>query len=389
MLIGQKIIVLGAGIAGLAVSIALARRGARVEVLEQADRIEEVGAGLQISPNGLAVLEALGVAGTLEHVSVRARSVTLREHRHGRQVLRLDLAEYAPDQKFLLVHRADLIATLEGVAHQAGVTILTGQKALRALPGPVPCVTLASGERREASLVIGADGLHSIIRPLLNPGAEPFFTGQVAWRALVRGDPATLKPEVQVYMGPGRHIVTYPLRGGRLINIVAVEERDEWAEEGWSQTGDPDALRRAFSGFAPEMQTLLAQVEIVNLWGLFRHPVARGWGRDGLALAGDAAHPTLPFLAQGANLALEDAWVLAETLAALEPEDALQAYQLQRRQRAEKVIEAANSNARNYHLRHPLVRLVAHSALRLTGAAFPSLSLRQFDWIYRHDVTKV
>jgi salicylate hydroxylase len=364
---GRPATVTGGGVAGLAVARALALRGAEVTLHEQAAEIGEVGAGLQISPNGLRVIDALGLGEALRAVAVKALAIRLRDYRGG-EVLRLDLARHGAGD-YLFVHRARLVEVLEAGARDAGVAIRTGSRL-----GP-----------EAEGLVIGADGLHSALRAALNGEATPFFTGQVAWRALV-ADPGA-EPEVQVFMGPGRHLVTYPLAWG-LRNIVAVEERGAWAAEGWYQADNPDNLARAFAGFAPEVRGWLAQVEQVHLWGLFRHPVAARWHDDRRAILGDAAHPTLPFLAQGANLALEDAWVLADRLDRLPQGDALAAYQQARRDRVARVIAAANTNARNYHLSQPLVRSAAHAILRLGGAVAPAAALRRFDWIYGYDATR-
>jgi salicylate hydroxylase len=364
---GRAVTVIGGGIAGLAVARAAALRGAEVTLHEQAPEIGEVGAGLQISPNGLRVIDALGLGQALRGVAVKARAIRLRDCRGG-DVLRLDLAAHAPEDDYLLVHRARLIEVLEAGAREAGVAIRTGSQL-----GP-----------EAEGLVMGADGLHSAVRAALNGSARPFFTGQVAWRAVIPDPGAT--PEVQVFMGPRRHLVSYPLARG-LRNIVAVEERAEWAEEGWNHADDPDNLRRAFAEFAPEVRGWLAQVRHVHLWGLFRHPVAARWHDDRRAILGDAAHPTLPFLAQGANMALEDAWVLADRLDRLPQADALVSYQQTRRDRVSRVIAAASANARNYHLANPLLRAAAHAALRLGGALAPAAALRRFDWIYGHDAT--
>ncbi|MHC0052686.1 FAD-dependent monooxygenase [Actibacterium sp. D379-3] len=388
MLIGQKITVLGAGIGGLAVACALAQRGAQVKVLEQADAIREVGAGLQISPNGVAVLRALGLGDALADIGVRARAVSLRDHRAGREVLHLDLGRAAGAYYF--VHRADLVAMLAEAARAAGVKIrLLHQITDIRLQQGGACLTTAQGAALKCGLVIGADGLHSVLRGVLNAPGAPVFTGQVAWRATVPVDrpPA---PVATVHMGPGRHLVSYPLHGGRMVNIVAVEERTAWADEGWTHRDDPANLCAAFAGFAPEVRALLDRVEEAHLWGLFRHPVAPRWHHRGQAvLLGDAAHPTLPFMAQGGNIALEDAWVLAASLASHDSFNAgLAAYQIARRDRCVKIVDAASRNARNYHLRFPPLRLAAHGALRLAGAVAPGAMLGRFDWLYGHDVTR-
>lgn len=387
-LIGQRVTVVGGGIGGMAAALAMAMRGAQVTILEQAEAITEVGAGLQISPNGAAVLRALGLGHALDEAGTRARAVELIDGIGGRPVLRLDLARLKPDAPYVFLHRADLIEMLARAAREAGVHLRLLQKIdeVRLGDDRPPQLVTAQGAEIEAPLLIGADGLHSKVRQALNGKVAPFFTHQVAWRALV---PCTrdADPVAQVFMGPGRHIVSYPLRGGRLRNIVAVEERHRWAEESWSATDDPIALQTAFEEFAQPVRGWLDSVEQVNLWGLFRHPVAERWHGHGAAILGDAAHPTLPFLAQGANMALEDAWVLAAMLDNhAEPSEALAAYQAARRDRTVRIVAAANANARNYHLRGAK-KLIGHLGLRIGGALAPTLALSRFDWLYDFDVT--
>lgn len=386
---GKKIVVIGAGIGGLTAAICLRNRGAEVTVLEQSPAITEVGAGLQISPNGVAVLRALGLEDVLARDAVRGRAVVLRDYARGAEVLRLDLMGLAPDQAYYFVHRADLVDLLAEAARDAGVQVRLLQQVTRVEPvsGAGTLVYLANDARTGADIVVGADGLHSRARAALNGQDKPFFTGQVAWRAVVAND-LGLEPEAQVFMGPGRHLVVYPLRGGKLVNLVAVQERKGWVAEGWNHFDAPDNLRAAFAGFGGQARALLAQVDEVRLWGLFRHPVAANWYGPGVAILGDAAHPTLPFMAQGANMALEDAWVLADCLDRLGAGEAgLAAYQTARRDRVVRVVAAASGNAWKYHLRAAPVRGLAHLGLRLGGALMPGRMLHQFDWIYGHDVT--
>ncbi len=388
---GTEITILGAGVAGLALARALALRGARVTVLEQADAIREVGAGLQISPNGAAVLRALGLGAALDQVGLPAEAVELRDGQHGNLVLRMGFRARG-ENGYHLLHRADLIALLADGARAAGVDIQLLQRIDAVdLSGARPRLTTAQGGTLTPSIVIGADGLHSKLRAALNGAEAPFFTRQVAWRATIPCEPGA-RNIAEVHMGAGKHLVSYPLRGGTLRNIVAVEERIRWAEEGWNLKDDPMSLRVAFEGFGPRVQDWLSQVEECWLWGLFRHPVAQVWARSlpegAVAILGDAAHPTLPFLAQGANMALEDAFTLARLLdEGGASAQTLAAYQAARAPRCTKIVAAANSNARAYHLSGP-VRSVAHLGLKIAGKLAPDLAMKRYDWIYDHDVTR-
>lgn len=394
MLIGAKVTVLGAGVAGLTVARALALRGAEVTVLEQAAEITEVGAGLQISPNGACVLKALGLGDAMEAAGMRAEAVELWDGGSGSRVLRLDVGKLQPEAPYRFVHRADLIDLLAAGAREAGVQIRLLQRIDKVTLGAhPPRITTAQGAEIDCGLLIGADGLHSRLREALNGTVAPFFTHHAAWRAVIPAGPG-IAPVAQVFMGAGRHLVSYPLRGGTLRNIVAVEERHRWVEESWSLRDDPMGLRIAFRDFCPAVRGWLEQVEDPYLWGLFRHPVAKRWqasgpeaGGWGAAILGDAAHPTLPFLAQGAVMALEDAWVLADALATHDtPAAALAAYQQRRAPRAARVVDAATRNARHYHLAG-LPRAVAHLGLRAAGAVAPGRLLGQYDWLYGYDVT--
>jgi salicylate hydroxylase len=387
MLSGQTITVIGGGIGGLSAALAAAGHGAAVTVLEQAPALAEVGAGIQIGPNGWAVLRALGLSDAVARAAPRATAVRLRDFRRGSEVFAMPLSR--ADRPWHFVHRADLVDALASAARAAGVAVRLGTRVEAvAGEGETTLLTLAGGAVERHGLTFAADGLSSPARSALNTRTRPWFTGQVAWRATVPDD-GSLPPEAHVFMGPGRHLVRYPLRHGRLVNIVAVEERDGWAAEGWHHGDDPANLRRAFVDFCPEVRALLDRVETVNLWGLFRHPVAEVWSQGRVALLGDAAHPTLPFLAQGANMALEDAWVLTDRLAQ-DPDmpAALAAYQALRRPRCARIVQAAEANAANYHLRPGPMRLAAHTALRLAARTAPHLVSGRFEWLHGHDVTR-
>jgi len=379
---GRRVAVVGGGIGGLAVALAFARTGAHVTVFEQAPELREFGAGLQITPNGGAVLKALGLDAAAAARSVRGAAVVPSDALTGREVARFDLSRLGR-VPYRFFHRGDLLEILAEGCREVGVAIRTGVRIGEVDP-QLGTVSIAGGETHSFDLVVGADGLHSVLRPLLNGADKPYFTGQVAWRAIV--DAPEAAPEARIWMAPGRHIVTYPLAGGRL-NVVAVQARQGWTDEGWNHADDPANLRAAFADCAAVIRDMLAKVEEVRLWGLFRHPVASNWQTGRAAILGDAAHPTLPFLAQGANLALEDAYVLArECNRVPDLGAALTAYEFARQTRVRKAIAAANGNAVNYHL-SGISRQVAHAGLRALGLVAPNQFLKRMDWLYGHDVT--
>ena len=376
---GLKFCVIGGGIGGLASALALQHRGAHVTLLEQAPALTEVGAGLQISENGMRVLHALGVTGL--SVGQKSHGTVLRDYRNGRVVSRLPGPAAGPTYYY---HRADLLNLLHDAACDAGVDLRLGAKVSHVQKHPNEAeVVLASGERIRAECAIAADGGRSVLRPALNGAEAPEFTHQVAWRATIPWQPGHDPVSASLTMGPGRHVVTYPLRDESMMNIVAVEERSDWREEGWRQTGDPEELRKRFADFGGPVRDILSKVTDVHLWALFLRPVAQNWQNGRLVLLGDAAHPTLPFMAQGACLALEDAWVLARAFDERSGiTSALATYETTRKPRAQRVVAAAGSNARNFHLRGP-ARLAAQCVLRVVGARLS----QRYEWIYSHDVT--
>jgi salicylate hydroxylase len=394
-LAGREIAIVGAGIGGLAAATALAQRHAHVHVYEQAPALSEIGAGLQVAPNGVAVLEALGLRDAAETRASLPEAVELVDHRRGgRPVARIPLGQQAVaryGRPYWHLHRADLLAVLLAGAEEAGVTIHLRAEII-ALEDAGNTLRLygADGGSATADVVIAADGLRSRLRAARFSPAPPRYTGHVAWRGTVPagrvpGDLA--RPAARVTMGTGRHIVTYPLRGGSVINFVAVEERADWEEEGWSREDDPAALRHAFAEWEGAAGALLAAVDRCFLWGLFDHPPLPRWSQGRVALLGDACHPMLPFLAQGATMALEDAFVLADCLDLAEDvQSGLGAYEAARASRAGRVQRAGARSGRLYHL-GPVLAAPAHAALRAAATVAPGALSSRFDWIFGHDVT--
>ncbi|MEM9044942.1 MAG: FAD-dependent monooxygenase [Pseudomonadota bacterium] len=369
--------IIGGGIAGLATAIALARRNWHVVVEEQAPAFTEVGAGIQISPNGVKALMALDLFDKIAELAFRPEAAVMRDGVSGFEVLRVPLGEAAVDRwgaPYLHLHRADLMKCLAETAKGYGIDLRNG---IKIEPG-----TFETGEG--SPLTIIAAGARSGFA-----GRKPEFTGHVAWRALVPADrlPSDLiAPEATVWAGSGRHVVTYYLRDRDLVNIVAVQEREEWARESWSEPGDPDEMRAAFSGWHPTVETLLGGVEKCFLWGLYDRPVMLVLHPNNTVMIGDAAHHTLPFLAQGATMALEDAVSLAQCLEGREVPVALARYTALRRDRLVRVYETSRRNARLFHLSDPMQRTISRGPMVLASRLMPGLAAAQLDWLYGFDV---
>ncbi len=389
MIAGRKIAVIGAGIGGMTAALACARQGAEVVIFEKSETLGEVGAGLQLAPNAIKVLKALGVGEAVLAAGNYPDSADLRHFRSGSLLARVPLGAAAVQRwggEFLQIHRRDLLDCLINAASAAGVRIQTGSPVQNTdVSGEVIC----NGQAQRFDLVVAADGVRSRIRAQHISPRQARFNGQVAWRGIVPVERLAkpLPNAASVYLGPGRHFVTYPLRRGQVWNVVAVEERDQWAEEGWSTPGDVSNVRAAFCGWADEVQALLEGLESCFLWGLFSHPPLPSWRAGRIVLLGDAAHPMLPFMAQGAGMAIEDAFVLSESLAANTIEQAIEVYEARRKPRATRVQTASAGNARIYHARAPRAQIL-HLGMRLQGAFAPTRMQSRFDWLYGADVTR-
>lgn len=388
-------LVTGAGIGGLTAALCLARRGWGVHVLEAAEALSEVGAGLQLSPNAMRVLDALGLGEAIAAAGFEPQALELRLGRSGRKVFSIAAAEAARRHwgaPYLHIHRADLVdilsAAIEASPH---AVISTGARAVSYASTPQgPQVMSASGEPLAADLVVGADGVHSVIRSQMLRSDRARFTGNLAWRAVVETGRLDHPPPPTacVWAGPGRHAVTYRLRGGELTNFVGVVERSDWQGESWTEQGTREEALSDFAGWAPEVTELIDKASRHFRWALFdRAPLPR-WHDGAVALLGDACHPMLPFMAQGAAMAIEDAWVLArEVSGAADVETGLARYEAIRKPRTSRMQAASRGNMQTFHRRSRAGQLATYGPMWLGGQILPGLVRAHQDWIYGHDVT--
>lgn len=388
-------VIAGGGIAGMTAALALARAGWHVTICERAETLGEVGAGLQLSPNACKVLQDLNILPLVGANAFEPEAACLRDGITGQRIYRAALRDQAEARwgaPYLHIHRADLHRVLVEEARLAGVDIRLGTPVARAVMRPENAgLHLEGGQIVEADLVLGADGIRSALRKGIAPDEEPRFTGQVAWRAVVPANvlPAGLiDPEATVWAGAGRHLVTYYMRGGDLVNMVAVLERPDWAEEGWSIPGNSDELRQAFAGWHPTVQALLEGVSECFLWGLFDRPEQVRWIKGRLALIGDAAHPMVPFMAQGAAQAMEDVGVLIRHLRNADVPSALEAWEAERWPRVTRVMQTARANGRMFHRAPGPARTISRSVIGMASRIAPGVAAGQLDWLYGFDPLK-
>jgi salicylate hydroxylase len=392
----RTIFVAGAGIGGLTAALALAAKGFRIVILEKTERLEEAGAGLQLSPNASRVLADLGLTPRLSPRAVTPDAISLMSTRSGGEVVRLPLGEAAATRAgapYWVMHRADLQAALQAaVEEHPDIELRLGcqfEDATAHAKGLTVVQRRGMTRQQEVALaLVGADGIWSSVRSHLFPHVQPQFSGLIAWRGTL--DATQLPREytsrrVQLWMGPNAHLVAYPIAAARQINIVAVMP-GTWNRPGWSAPGDIGEIKTVFSAqrWPGTARMMIGAVDEWRKWALFTVPGGGEWSSGAIALLGDAAHAMLPFAAQGAGMAIEDAAVLAKCMAETQNEAgpsipaAMQRYARLRRPRVGRVQRTARQSGRIYHLAGGAA-LARDLAIRLMG---PTRMLARQDWIY-------
>jgi salicylate hydroxylase len=381
--------VVGGGLGGLTAALALLRAGFDVHVYEQAAALSEIGAGVQVSPNASRVLHGLGLAEELARTGVRPLAWHQRRWDDGRTLLRTPLAEpleAAFGFPHYQLHRADLLAALAAALPAERIHVghrLTGFED----HGDRVELRFATGARADVDVLVAADGIHSPVRRALFGPERPRFTGCVAYRGLVPAEQLRdlgLEVTAQVWMGPGKHFVHYFVSGGRLVNFVAIAEQDTWTRESWTDRGDVADALAAFAGWHPQVRTILGSVPEPFVWALFDRTPLERWSRGRVTLLGDACHAMLPFMAQGAAMAIEDGATLAACLAGggADVAAALRRYEELRIPRASRLQALSTTNKARFHLPDGPEQ-EARDAEMAAGAT--DWSFKAVAWIYEHD----
>ncbi len=393
------VLIAGAGLGGLTAALALLQRGVAVTVLEQARVLQELGAGVQIAPNGSRVLQALGLGAAVEAVACVAAAKEVRLWNSGRTWPLFDLGADAQARfgaPYWMLHRGDLHQVLLAAVRALAPDAVRLDARVQAFEEQGDRITLhtADGRRFCGDAALAADGVHSALREAAFGAGAAAYTGLMAWRAVVPSArlPAALQASVGVnWVGPGGHVITYPLRRGELLNFVGIVESGDWRAESWNDAGTHAECHAHFAGWHDDIHRIIEKVDTPFKWALLSRPALQAWTRGRLCLMGDAAHPTLPFLAQGANMALEDGLLLARCLTEMDEGDdvprALRRFESLRLQRTGRIVQGAADNALRFH--NPVLADPAAAAEYVAREWEPGRVRERYDWLFEYDVTRL
>jgi salicylate hydroxylase len=389
----QKVAVVGAGLGGLNAAIALRQRGLDVTVYEQSDVLGEIGAGIQLSPNAMRVLMALGLDREFEAIAFEPHRHVVRNWKTGSIVSATQMRGVFRPQYgagYFGAHRADLHAVLQNALPAECIRLNARVTAVMQSPDRA-VLTFADGQKAESDIVVGADGIRSAVRDSRFGPDAPRFTGHIVWRGLVPSSAlqkGLIDPDMTAWFGPKGTVVHYYVRRGELVNWIAHFESD-WRDESWRVESDWREAAAAYAGWHPTLATLFSHTERCYKWALYDREPLTQWSQGRVTLLGDSAHPMLPYLAQGAAQAIEDGYVLADLLAAHrnDPIAALAAYEAARLPRTARIQRHARERGKINNTTSAFARFKRDLGYRLKRLIKPNEHTYKIEWIYGHDVT--
>jgi salicylate hydroxylase len=391
----ERVAIVGGGIGGLAAALALLRRGIDVDVYEQAPELRELGAGVQISANGTRVLHALGLADALAKVQVIPAGKEIRLWSTGQAWKLFDLGVHSVERygfPYITIHRGDLHEVIAaGVRREKSDAIHLGHKCIElSQAGDRVELRFETAEPVTARLVIGADGVHSVVRGCLFGADAPEFAGVVAWRGVVPMEqvPPSISRTIGTnWVGPGGHVVHYPLRTGKLLNFVGHVERSDWTIESWTMRGTTEELASDYRGWHADIHAMIRNIDVPYKFAVKHRPPMEAWSKGRCTLLGDACHSMVPFLAQGAVMALEDGLVLARCLESYgrDHETAIARYEAARRERANKVVLGSWETGKRFH--NQTMADAAQAETYVAREWQEDRITERYEWLFVYDAT--
>jgi salicylate hydroxylase len=388
-----RVAIIGGGIAGLAAALALHPRGVEVTVYEQAGELSEIGAGVQMTPNAMNALRLLGLEESAMAVAFEPESQILRSWRSGRVIYRTPIKGVFRERfgaPLCSFHRADLLSVLAAPLPDRAIRL--DARCIAIEPGEASAAAhFADGCTVEADIVVGADGIHSLVHTSLFGVDSPRFTGCMCWRGLVpleRIPPGLIEPSSLSWMGPDGHVVHYYVRRGEMVNFVAIHDTDQWTEESWIREADRDELMATYARWNEKLLRLFECSDRYFKWGLFDREPLPQWTKGRVTLLGDSAHAMLPFLAQGAAMGIEDGCALGELVARL-PDDldeALRRYEGLRMPRTRRAVLGSRERAKLNHLPSRWARLKRDVEYLSRRVLYPDGTAHRVAWLYGYDV---
>jgi salicylate hydroxylase len=392
-----RVLIAGAGMGGLTAALALLQRGYDVRVFEQAGALREVGAGLQLSPNGLRALYQLGLGDALRAVACEPEGKEVRLWNTGQTWKLFDLGSTSVEQygfPYFTIYRPDLHTVLiDAILALRPDAIMLGAQCVGFDQSDDEVVLkLGDGRTVRGDILIGADGVHSSIRSRLFGADEATFSGMLAWRGVIPIDrlPQQLRRPVGTnWVGPGAHVIHYPLHGGKLMNFVGIKERNDWQVESWTQKGSHEECHADFSGWHDDVHALIANVDVPYKWALMVRPPIKQWSLGRVTLLGDACHSTLPFLAQGATMAIEDGYIVARCIGEYpaDPVLALKRYEAVRIDRTTDIVLRSTENGKRFH--NPALASADGAAAYVDREWTEAKVRERYEWLFRYNVDEV
>jgi len=393
----KPIIIIGAGISGLTLALALLKNNINVLIFEKEKEIEQRGAGINISPNGTSILYNLGLEKKINSLACKPINIELRNFNNGFLLAKQNLNNSCENKfkyPFFQAQRRDLINILFDEINKINSEIIFFDYELKRYEekNNFVSVTFDNDKKVDGSLIIGCDGINSNVRKILNPNASSEFSNIIAWRGVVKMNDLS-KPITElsptIWMGNQKHFVHYPVQKGNLLNFIGTVRKDEWHDESWHQFGNKEELKSDFGNANSIIKEIIENTDKPNKWGLFDIKFIKNWASEKALIIGDAAHPMSPSYGQGANCAMEDAIILSRIILKNSNfERNLSYFQKNRVERVKKLQKSSTRNLKVFHIKNPLLKFIIHSGLYVLNKIIPII-LMQSSWIYKFNAFNV